>query len=304
MGLLETLRQGRSKPVAAYLEFTLLTQTHQDSLFCFYEGKDSAYYAPRIKRFTTAYQNILCGGREKVLEVYRLIAEHREYNGYKKAFFIDRDFNPPLKPHSPPIFETPCYAIENFYVSVEVFQEILKNLLHLSELSTSYQTCVSLFLARQAEFHQATLLFNAWYACLIERRNATGQATGVNLDEKFPKGFIGFDLQAVSALYTPETLTQTFTNALAIPPAALAAKISEFSHCQHQQVFRGKYELGFVLTLLELLLQDAAKTQTYITEKIIFSFGNKLSNDQAIIVFSAYAQTPDSLTEYLRHVTL
>jgi predicted ATP-dependent endonuclease of OLD family len=35
-----------------------------------------------------------------VLAVYRLINIHREYDKYKKAFFIDRDFNEPLAPHN------------------------------------------------------------------------------------------------------------------------------------------------------------------------------------------------------------
>ncbi|ASF47461.1 DUF4435 domain-containing protein [Methylovulum psychrotolerans] len=304
MEFLEALRQGRFQPTAAYSDFMYLTEKHEHSLFCFYEGKDSAYYVPRIKRFTAAYQNMLCGGREKVLEVYRLIAGHAEYDCYKKAFFIDRDFNLPLTPHSPPIFETPCYAIENFYVSIEVFQDILKNSLHLSERNEAYQTCVRLFMDRQHEFHQATLLFNAWYACLISLKNSTNEQTGVNLDEKFPKGFISFtDLNAVSAHYTFDTLKQTFANALDVPETVLEAKKAEFAICQYHQEFRGKYELWFVLTFIELILKDSKTTKTFLKEKINFSFSDKLSNDQAIELFSIHAETPDSLYEYLRQVT-
>ena len=46
-----------------------------------------------IKKFTSNYHNIHCGGRDKVLKVYQLISYHREYDKYKKAFFIDKDFN-------------------------------------------------------------------------------------------------------------------------------------------------------------------------------------------------------------------
>lgn len=126
MSYLDKLKQSRNKPQVAYQEFNLYTRQNKDGLFCFFEGKDNAYYVPRIKHFTDNYHPIMCGGRDKVLDVYRLINIHREYDKYKKAFFIDRDFNEPLAPHNPPIFETPCYSIENFYVSVNVFKEILK----------------------------------------------------------------------------------------------------------------------------------------------------------------------------------
>jgi hypothetical protein len=135
MSYLDKLKQSRNKSQVAYQEFALHTRQDKDGLFCFFEGKDNAYYVPRIKRFIKNNHPIHCGGREKVLEVYRLITIHREYDKYKKAFFIDRDFNQPLPPHNPPIFETSCYSIENFYVSVNVFKEIIKNEFHLSEVS-------------------------------------------------------------------------------------------------------------------------------------------------------------------------
>ncbi len=170
MSYLDELRKGRSKAQVAYQDFILHTRANKDGLFCFFEGKDNVYYIPRIKRFTNKYHSIHCGGREKVLKVYELINHHREYDKYKKAFLIDRDFNSPLSPPNPDIFETPCYSIENFYVSVNVFQEIIKNYFYLSEISQEFEICLQLFKERQKEFHQAVILFNAWYACLIDKK--------------------------------------------------------------------------------------------------------------------------------------
>ena len=79
----------------------------KNCFFCFFEGKDNAYYVPRIKSFTENYYPIQCGGRDKVLAVHRLITYHFEYDKYKKGFFIDRDFNEPLQSLEPPVFETP-----------------------------------------------------------------------------------------------------------------------------------------------------------------------------------------------------
>lgn len=302
MDLLAELKGGRDKAAVAYQEFALLAKRHHDSLFCFFEGNDNVYYVPRIMAFTVRYQLIRCGGRDKVLKVHGLIAGHKEYDHYKKAYFIDRDFNPPLEPKQPPIFETPCYAIENFYVSSTVFQEILKNFMGLSELSKTYQVCMALFSDRQREFHQAALLFNAWYACLIGHKNSTGEQIDVNLSDNL-KGFICVDLGGVTATYTLASIKQDFAHAADIPQAVLAKKVTEFTACQAHQVFRGKYELWFLVTFIELLLLDSTKTQNFIKEKITFSFNNKLNNEQAIALFSPYAETPDTLTAYLQLVT-
>jgi len=299
---IDQLRKSRDKPQVAYQEFVLHAEKGKDGLFCFFEGKDNAYYVPRIKRFTDSYHPIKCGGRDQVLDVYRLITIHSEYDKYKKAFFVDRDFNEPLPPHNPPIFETPCYSIENFYVSVDVFKEILKNQLHLSEVNEAYENCVTLFTDRQKEFHQATTFFNAWYACLIEIRNKIGKETGVKLKEKLPRGFIDFTLDTVVAKYDLEKIKQTFPKALEVSEGILDTKLAEFTNCDQCKVFRGKYEMQFLVTIIELILQDSSNAQKYIKPKINFTFGEKLSNDQAISIFSPYAETPETLNDYLKQV--
>jgi hypothetical protein len=300
---IDQLRKSRDKPQVAYQEFVLHAEKGKDGLFCFFEGKDNAYYVQRIKRFTDNYHPIKCGGRDKVLDVYRLITIHSEYDKYKKAFFVDRDFNEPLPPRNPPIFETPCYSIENFYVSLDVFKEILINELHLSEVrDEAFQVCIRLFTDRQKEFHEATALFNAWYACLVEIRNKTGNQTGVNLDDKLPKDFLDFTLDSVSAKYDFEKIKQTFPKASEVSEDTLNTKLAEFTNCDQCKFFRGKYEMLFVVTMIELILQDSSHPKKYIEQKINFAFGQKLSNEQAISIFSAYAETPETLNDYLKQV--
>ena len=79
MTYLESLRQSKEKAQVAFQEFALSTRHLPTHLFCFFEGKDNAYYVPRIKRFTAHYHPIKCGGRDKVLAVYKLITNRPEY---------------------------------------------------------------------------------------------------------------------------------------------------------------------------------------------------------------------------------
>lgn len=300
MSYAEGMKQARDESSSvAYQDFMLHVKANKNGLFCFFEGKDSNYYAPRIKQFSTVnYYPIKCGGKEKVLKVYELISGHVEYGKYKKAFFIDRDFDESII--NSDIYETPYYAIENFYTSVDVFKEIIKNSLGLSEISEDYQTCLNLYTQRQQEFHQAILEFNAWYACLIYLKNTQKIETGVQLADKLPKEInLKFSLESISANYTTQQLQNGFSKAPNISLESLSQKIKDFSNCEQHKIFRGKYEMEFVVKILELIILDSDKPKKFLKEKIAFSFSSKLSNEQAIALFSPYAETPDCLVTYL-----
>jgi uncharacterized protein YfbU (UPF0304 family) len=319
MTYIEELRQSRDKAQVAFLEFAQSTRKFSAHLFCFFEGKDNPYYIPRIRRFTEQYYPIKCGGREKVLEVYKIIINRPEYNVYKKAFFIDRDFNPPSNATIPPIFETPCYSIENFYVSVNVFKDILTNEFHVSEVNeqSKFEDCMALYVERQKEFHNAVSLFNAWYACLVDIKNETGKVTGATLGEssifkgkdkeggkKYLK-FIDFTLQSVSSDYDFEKIKHTFPNATEVTVEMLKIKHEQFKNYNGCRVFRGKFEMQFLVRFIQLLLHDSFSTKKIIKSKINFAFGDAsgLNNEQAINIFEGYADTPDSLNDYLKYVT-
>lgn len=310
MNYLESMRAGKSKEQVAFLEFMLHTDKGIIGLFCFFEGRDRPYYEHRIQQFIPLEQihSIPCGGRDKVLKVHRLISNHSEYQRYKKAFFIDRDFNPPLATnYDPPIFETPCYSIENLYVSENSFKLILKGILALSEVSQAYEDAISLFIARRTEFHEAVLLFNAWYACLMDIRNATGQKIeGLQLEDKLPDGFIKFSLESIECKYdlTKIKNKKKFSKAPELDANTLEQKMQEFRNCDKGMRFRGKYELQFMVRLIDLIIEDAGSKErkTIFKKKIQFPYGG-LNNEMAIVLFSAYAQTPTTLKDYLSRVT-
>lgn len=300
---IQQLRHSKEKATVAYQEFALSTKTYYNYLFCFFEGNDNPYYVPRIKNFTNEIFTINCGGRDKVLKVYELISKQEVYNKYSKAFFIDRDFNSPHQNNRDIIFETPCYSIENLYVNKNVLEQILINDFQLSRNDTSYKVCISLFNDRFKEFNSSVCLFNSWYACLIEVRNQTGKQTGVLLDDKLPKGLVNISLQTVDSKYTFETIKQIFTEATAINEEILDNKVSEFQSCNSELIFRGKYQLEFLLTLLQLIINDSKTEQNYIKSKINYSFDNVLNHKRALSLFSNYASTPESLNDFLRGIT-
>lgn len=306
------LRAGREEHPAVFMAFTQLTSKKgEECLYFFLEGHENNYYVGRIRKYTENYQSFSCRGRKAVLEVHRLIASRSEYEKYKKAFFIDRDFNPPLSLLKPPIFETPCYSVENFYVSPEVFEKILENVFHLSPITdkVSFEAILDKYKALQEEYNEAMLYFNAWYACLMDIRNSTGQSANASLDEKPPKGFVRIKLEGVEKNYELSDITSKYPSSPSVTEEEITSKINELRADDLNKNLRGKYALYFLIEFIKLIIKDAKPgtgTQSVSQKELRLSMGgdgSNLSAKLALDVFSTYAETPESLDEYLVQVT-
>jgi Protein of unknown function (DUF4435) len=297
---LEEMRQAREASAnVAYMTFNKHVREGKLGLFCFFEGKDSPYYVSRIRMIHKGnYYPITCSGKSKVLKINELIQNHQEYDGYKTAFFIDKDFDPPVM--NPEIYETPYYAIENFYTSLSVFAEILKSELGFTEVDEDFKKCVQLYADLQKAFHEAATLFNAWYACLIHIRNTSNLLTGVSLgDAPIPKEFISISLIGIINNYDMDKISLKYPNALPVDNQVVEAKRLEFSTQDKGKIFRGKFEIDFMLKILTALVEDSKTAKIFISKPIKYN----ITNTQAISQFSQYAETPDCLIAYLQKVT-
>lgn len=111
----------------------------------------------------------------------------------------------------------------------------------------------------------------------------------------------------VKSQYDITTIQSLFPNATQVETEKLNAKLLIFQDCEHHKVFRGKYELQFFIEFLRLILKDAAAPKVIFTTKtkLNFAFGDasSINNEQAISIFSGYAETPESLIEYLKQRT-
>lgn len=281
----------------AYMAFIRHIRADKEGLFCFFEGKDGPYYTPRVKQvFKGNCYPVICAGKGKVLKVFELVNAHIEYEKYLCAYFIDKDFDPPLNDLR--IYETPCYSIENLYVDPNVFGEIIKNELGLSEIDEDFERCVGRYLFLQNDFHEAVTLFNAWYACLIDERNVNQMFTGVNLEDTIHKDFLSISIQGIFADYNLTKIYEKYPNAIKVSPEQINKKIENFSNQNKWLVFRGKFELSFMLKILDDLIADSKTTKSYITKPIKYH----TTHTQAISQFSQYAITPPELLEYIQSI--
>lgn len=294
--IVDQLRQAREESAnVAYMDFIKHIKSDRDGLFCFFEGKDSPYYRPRILEcFQGNNYPIRCSGKNQVLKVYSLIKNHKEYDNYKKVFFVDRDFDLPIG--NIDIYETPCYSIENLYTNCLTFAEVLKNEFGLSEASQDFDNCIQQFVNLQKEYHESTALFNAWYSCVKRKRSCTGQDAGVTLQNSLPRTMVTISLGGISSDYDLEKIKAHYPNAIEVTQSEVEEKLLEFNSLNRGLVFRGKYEFDFLMKILNELIVDSKTNKAFISSPIKYC----INPSQSISQFSQYAYTPPCLTDYIR----
>ena len=292
------LTKATSTDTTSLIKFELLTSKFGDKhVSCFVEGYDMQYYISRIRDTSgkEAYA-IECKGKKNVIAAFDLISIRPEYNKYKKAYFVDRDFddNSAL---SNDIYVTPCYSIENLYCDVKCIKRILQYEYGLSPLDPQYDSVIEFYLQKQCEFHEAIALFNAWYASL---KHIGIVNKVICLECSFPSDFIEFDFtKKIVATYTIEDIETAYpldntTN------LELISELKKQLEVNCTANFRGKYEFQFLNGFLQYLNQDSTNAHLFIKDKKTVNCNRK----QMISHFSQYAETPECLKRYIEKIAI
>lgn len=291
----DLLKFAENSASVAFHSFVLLCKGRERDLFCFFEGKDSQYYAPRIKSISNRnYHPISCGNKKSVIEVCSWLSTHKDYKKYSKGFFIDRDFDKLLNDDN--IYETPYYSVENFYVNANCLSEILKNEFGLTEAVSEYENIMSLFDKELTSYSKATLLFNAWYASLKTKKNREGhKSTCVNLEDRLPKDFLIMKIGSIHAKYDLERIRMQFPHAIAVTKEDIENELSNLNCPEINFKLRGKYQFSFFYDFLRYLIDDANNNKTILKKKTKFNVDKTNMYTQ----LSQYAITTDCLIRYL-----
>ena len=277
----------------------------ESCLICFFEGYDTAYYHSRIdNRVVGEKEYINCGGKQNVLSLFNSITNHELYKFAKTAFFIDRDFDPPIcEELRTKVYETPVYSIENFYVTVDAFKRILGNAFRINKNSETeteveiYKKCVEVYQHSLNLFHDKAALLNFFLMIIREKESLNSIKHSFNL-LKF-KNLFQVQLNDVTCKYDLRKLNAIFVEAADIQETDIAEKRVSISDAP-ENIFRGKFEIEFLKFFLKKLKDDLC-----LIEPVHFSCRNKVSfnisesTDQILNDLSQYADTPECLIEYL-----
>ncbi|WP_214849517.1 DUF4435 domain-containing protein [Exiguobacterium sp. s138] len=295
----EYMRRKRDKGIVIFHKFVLKYKPKQRKPYCFVEGEDSKYYLPRVSIVCKSDPEFIrCDGKQGVLEAFREIQKHKEYENSSLLFFVDSDFDDSI--NSDLIYETPCYSIENLYTSATVFEKILSSEFNINDTEEDYRDALQIFINRQNEFHEAITALNAWIFSYKKHMERTGEIIKLHLKNLSLKShLVDIDLDNVNGKYNLRDVESLLGVPNIIPEQDFNSNFENLKCCPHKaKIFRGKFELEFLKILLNKLIEDRNKKN----DRKVFRNKGKISltlNDNILTSLSIYAESPEDLYEYI-----
>ena len=243
-----------------------------------------------------------------MLKLVETIGDHPVYKNINYAGFIDKDFEDWFENPKPErIYVTPCYSIENFYVTESSFKKILSaefDVTEFNENKDDFVKCVAVYNDRLIEFLSGILSFNCWVKAHRIMRRDDPSVKNLNLSNISTKDLIKVNLDTVSVIYDFDDPFGVFNDLsdFCFCTSALDEAYESFKDLDRLSSFRGKQQIDFIRELLLKLKNDkTSKVPSFFSRK-----GNvpiSLSRDNIISELSQYADTPDCLVRFLENIS-
>jgi len=155
-----------SRDVAAALKIELLSfrSTNPDSIIFAFEGKeDKTIYSHWIRQFSVdfSYEPFPCQNKHRTLKLKEAL--ERDLNNLERNvyFFVDRDFDDLADDaNSSNLFVTDRYSVENYLVSTNVLDQILRNEFHCHGKPKCRESVIELFCTQYNLFLEQTKELN------------------------------------------------------------------------------------------------------------------------------------------------
>lgn len=297
----ENARKKRKTKEVVFARYCQDKRKFNDCLFCFFEGEDIKYYSSRIEEYSGySFDKIIhyaCGGKDGVL--YNL-SKTKDDELYKRAFFIDKDYDCDDIETSPHLYVTPCYSIENFYISNLAFKKLLNREFGINPTDEDMTKVSNDYNERLKEFNQCTLIMNAWLACQRTKEKEMGKKDGIVLkDFKVSKLFseISIDKITCKEEITIDKMKSLFPNFIEITDILMNEKIALFRNDQFGLLSRGKFQIDYLRKIIHSLILKN-KNRDYFSKEYTSVRINPEVN--ILSALSDYADTPQCLIEFLQ----
>lgn len=300
--LLKEMKESRSNFTVAYtwlvsIENELLSEGKENTFFL--EGKDDIkYYIIAFKNSNVKFDYFYLEGKQNVINAREYIK--KQYKGkIKTKFFIDKDFdNLETKDD---LYVTPCYSIENLYVSDQCFREILRCEYGLNksieEDQEDFQILLSLYKERKKEFLDCIEDFMFWfYLHSANKESDLSKFQGKLFSSELP--LVGFSLHGIEKKYDFNTLKELTGNPLKYTQKDIDEFNKTISKDKREKFYRGKDMIEFLKEFLKVSIQEINKRNSSVFKykrKVNFQISNNILSSLA-----QYSEIPESLKEFLK----
>lgn len=251
-----------------FRNFIKLYVDNKEKTFFLLEGDDDIdYYLNKIEGYFGLHNNrwveMVCSGRSNVIGLIKELSLHtkKEYRNSKHLGIVDKDYHETSdNPFPERLYITPCYAIENFYVSNSFFKKVLYFKFFLKEhdsVNQDFTYCLNTYVARRNDFVGSILELDKYLRCnriMYEKKLIESK---INARDLKLANFISIDLEKVSV--KSNTLDFLGKKIEDFDEESLK-EAEEFYHNKSHEMLalmiRGKFMFYFVAQFLHKLKHD------------------------------------------------
>lgn len=295
---LADMRASRDRPAVLKTSLTILRSSLPTALIFVFEGiDDKSIYYSWLSRINPAlsYEPFPCNGKAQVLTLVEML--ERDLNGLINGVyvFVDRDFDDLRGRHpSSIIFMTDRYSVENYLVSEDVLDEVLKNEFHCHARPALRAPLLQLFGSLYTDFLSQTREAN--------RRLFIARRLCIKLLAPLPEKVSRIAKIGVNKISPGDSALELIVRMEREPDESEVAElILEFNALGPRSRFRGKFALMFFFAWLNSLSED----RNSLTTQFFIDVGNNNKvNCSAITLggLAAKSQLPVGLPEFVKNI--
>ena len=271
----------------------------------FFEGEDEKYFSVRINniRPDINWAGVNSKGKSNVVTLRKKIRKHPIYQNALCMFFVDSDFdcNSSINDFDD-VYLTPCYSIENLYLSDSTFERVMAAEFGLSETAEEYkcyQRVLGVYGATKSSYLEVIKEFN-FLIKELRKMEQNGTINGrLNINNLSIGDLVSVNFGSVSKQYDENNPITLFPELPSNLQVSLQCSEEYFKELSSEQWFRGKQHLEFLRVFLGKIKEDRCKKNS---RAIFHTKGNvklSLTKANSISELSQYADTPTCLKEFL-----
>ncbi len=239
-----------------------------------------------------------CKSKDGVIEIIPRVKKKLDYE-WRGLFFVDKDIDDYCgspKPTDSFLYETECYAIENFIVARSTLAVIWTDLLSLPLTDIRYEDLCKGFDAANKSWCDAMTYVMAWVIYLRRNRHR------VVLNDVSMTNIVHIDGDCKCSLkagWAEHILAASNTKGVTYDRVAHESVVAEITGRDPQTFIRGKFDLWFFVSFLSKVIAALA-TRVEGQPRVVCSV--QITHKTAIDILAPRIQPPDSLQQFVRRV--
>lgn len=304
MSRVDDLIGARDSLAVRFLEFTRVISKGKVPVF--FEGEDEKYYSVRINniRPDIRWIGVNCKGKSNVIGIRYQIKSHVTYKKYSCLFFVDSDFDDNCELSGfADLYLTPCYSVENLYISEVAFTRALSAEFGISDTCDErecFENCMSKYRDIKSQYLGIIEGFNLLIK-EVRLLEGAGELVGrLNINNVNIDDLVDIEISGVTKVYAESSPISIFPELAEELVISLERSKEYFEDKNGEFWYRGKQNLDFYRVFLSKLKIDRCRKNS---RELFMNRGKvklHLTKANAISELSQYAETPECLRDFLK----